>query len=460
MTINATEFRALWAELIDENALACRGVLGLCAVEFTPDVATAAVSLGERSVFRVNLDFVRTHCTTPEHVKALILHELLHVLLGHTRRFTHATPALNLAADAVINAMIHRQLGTAYSSFFRRYYTRPGVSPLLLLLCPSAATDNAVLQKHLGPDWPHTRYRLERGDVALDDMRALVEELNQQALREALRHGVAVLLGNHDWAHPDLPPWLSSRLDEVVRQLHPTGGGPGWGQALQNGCIPLARDPALTAWDRTVAALLRRLVSPDPQRRRIRWEEKPIRLPVLHPGDRRAALQSAWSPFLPEATWPLMHPRAQGTTAVYLDVSGSMNAELQRIASLLHHHREYLRLPIWAFSDQVEPAEFRRGSLVTRTTGGTRLGPVFQHLATRRPEKALIITDGYVETPRGDWAEVARRHQVEFLISANGTDQVLAPLARPCTQLAKLPNIDRAGRGPLIPSRPAPDLLR
>ena len=47
------------------------------------------------------------------------MHELHHVLLGHTRLFPRPTPAHNLAFDAVINALlVARFPQQAYTSFF------------------------------------------------------------------------------------------------------------------------------------------------------------------------------------------------------------------------------------------------------------------------------------------------------------------------------------------------------
>ena len=60
----------------------------------------------------MNLAFVREHCRTDAHVKAVICHEFLHVLLRHTERLTRLTPAEHLAFDAVINAIIHRSAGS------------------------------------------------------------------------------------------------------------------------------------------------------------------------------------------------------------------------------------------------------------------------------------------------------------------------------------------------------------
>ena len=61
-------------------------------------------------------EFKTIDCKTQDHVKALICHEFLHILLRHTERSGPASPAEHVALDAVINAIIHRELGPAYSS--------------------------------------------------------------------------------------------------------------------------------------------------------------------------------------------------------------------------------------------------------------------------------------------------------------------------------------------------------
>ena len=55
-------------------------------------------------------------------MKAVICHEFLHVLLRHTERTSPLTPPEHLALDAVINAIIHRELGKDYSDFMRLFY--------------------------------------------------------------------------------------------------------------------------------------------------------------------------------------------------------------------------------------------------------------------------------------------------------------------------------------------------
>ncbi len=122
--MNAMQVRALVHELVDENPFAIRAVLKILAVEFTNAVPTLAVTNEPRPRLLINLEFVAAHCRTDEHVKALLCHEFLHVLLRHTDEPGRPTPARHLALDAVINAIIHRQLGEKYSSMMAGYYAR------------------------------------------------------------------------------------------------------------------------------------------------------------------------------------------------------------------------------------------------------------------------------------------------------------------------------------------------
>src|SRR6187200_28995 len=91
LRMTAEHFRSVYRELIDDNPLAIRAVLKVLCVEFTDTVPTLAVTCEARPRLLVNLAFVRAHCRTEQHVKALIGHEFLHVLLRHTERFTALT---------------------------------------------------------------------------------------------------------------------------------------------------------------------------------------------------------------------------------------------------------------------------------------------------------------------------------------------------------------------------------
>ena len=114
--MNEFEVRGLLQELVDENPFAVRAVLKILSVEFTDAVPTLAITIEARPRLLINLEFVEQHCSTAEHVKAVLCHEFLHLLLRHTSQRGSMTPARHLAFDAVINAIIHRQLGEEYGA--------------------------------------------------------------------------------------------------------------------------------------------------------------------------------------------------------------------------------------------------------------------------------------------------------------------------------------------------------
>ena len=98
-------------------------LLSLLEIEITPQVPTACVTLGTRSKLRINPEFVARHCQTDQRLVMLVLHELFHVLLGHTRLYERVTPVQNWAFDAVINATLSRILPQPeYTALFRDFY--------------------------------------------------------------------------------------------------------------------------------------------------------------------------------------------------------------------------------------------------------------------------------------------------------------------------------------------------
>ena len=94
-------------------------LLSILRIDVSSDIETAAVSCQRRPVLRINPGFVDTWCKTDEHLFLLVMHELHHVLLGHTRLFPRVTPLHNIAFDAVINALLCQRFPQqAYTSFF------------------------------------------------------------------------------------------------------------------------------------------------------------------------------------------------------------------------------------------------------------------------------------------------------------------------------------------------------
>jgi len=436
--MTAAEFRNIYRELIDENPLAIRAVLKILAIEFTDTVPTLAVTCEAQPRLLVNLAFVAEHCRTDAEVKAVICHEFLHVLLQHTERFTVLTPPEHLALDAVINAIIHRSLGPGYSSMMSHYYERE--RGIRRLLRPQSETE-----PQLPPQLEALWISLYNGRLVADDIRDLARDHMAAAQRRPER-----LLGNHDASGSVVPgaadssPVLAEAIEDALKAMNGSGifrdPRPGVGAAAY-GCHVTAVDPGLTRWRRQAYDVLRRHLAPDPRSVNRDAVDRAFTLPVLSAGDRRAALRAGWSPFLPEAHWATPVPKRVGSAQVYLDVSGSMAAEMPLVVALLGRLSRYIRRPFWAFSDLVAPARIERGQLVSDTTGGTSMTCVLEHVLRTRPSAAVVVTDGYIErlAPRMVAAAVAAT-RLHVIVTRDGNPAELKRVALSYTQLSKVPS--------------------
>jgi predicted metal-dependent peptidase len=131
-------------------------------------------------------------------------------------------------------------------------------------------------------------------------------------------------------------------------------------------------------------------------------------------------------------------PAFSQLATIYLDVSGSMSEEIDELISLLYHFRTYIKMPLLVFSNEVVPARFKDGKLEYESTGGTSIGPVFDHLRQNNIKKSLIVSDGYVEKIDDFMLRNLRRENINVLVSANGNPQKFMEMKIPYLQLEKL----------------------
>ena len=200
LRMNAGEFHNIYQELIEENPLAIRAVLKVLRIEFTDTVPTLAVTCEARPRLLVNLAFVGEHCRTEAHVKAVICHEFLHVLLRHTERFTTLTPAEHLALDAVINAIIHRSLGPGLQRDDEPLLRRASVG-IARLLRPPTAEEQERIDTPAGAAGAGARASGARGlgrPLRGHARGRRHSRSRARSLHAADRRPTAALLGNHD----------------------------------------------------------------------------------------------------------------------------------------------------------------------------------------------------------------------------------------------------------------------
>lgn len=447
--MSPARFRALCLELMDENPFAIRAVLKVLKIEFTESVPTLAVTLEARPRMLVNLGFV-ARCATEAEAKALVCHEFLHVLLRHTEHLASLDAAGHVALDAVINALIHRQLGSSYSAMMSGYYARE--TGITRLLRPPADGEECKTD----PTLPPAENQLRRAWTALydgllvaDDIAGLARDLRDQSPAVA-----GNLLGSHedvgdtpDGGQP-LPEVLQAALERSLKGINRhtvwRSSTPGADETPYLARTE-QRGTGQARWQHETFAVLQRHLLPDPRAAPPGTRPDALTLPVLSPGDRRAVMRALWSPFLPDATWQGDRRSPHGRAQVYLDVSASMDEEMPLIVGLLARLAGYIRRPFWAFSTVVVPARIKGGRLLSRSSGGTSLRCVLEHLARTRPAMAVIITDGYVEALAPGDLEIARATRLHAIVTHDGDTGPLRAAGIRCTQLSRLPAKTRAG---------------
>ena len=115
-------------------------------------------------------------------------------------------------------------------------------------------------------------------------------------------------------------------------------------------------------WERKTLEILKQHVSPDEAfAGGFAWNRRSSVSRCCRRGT--AAPSCALSGHLPglRPSWRTQQPKREGTVQVYLDVSGSMSAEMPVVIALLGRLSRYIRRPFWAFSDEVAPAIIEHG---------------------------------------------------------------------------------------------------
>jgi hypothetical protein len=450
MRTTAHTLPAVVRELIDENPFACRAVLQVVSLDWSTEVPTAAVSCEAQPRLLVNRGFVESHCRTETELKALLLHEFLHVLLRHTESVGPLSDEQHIAWDAVINALIHRSMGPAYSALMSRYYAEEkGVRQLLR---PPRPREASALRRHQGR--PSTENLIASawhglyvdGKLVADDIADIARDL----ARSRRGSSETLLLGDHEAARgagaTEKP--ITGPLREALDRALSTMNGSGIWREPRTGVLAAEltslramqqHESDVRLWRAETLAVLRRHLSPDRRAARQLEADAEYRLPVLGASDRRAFARALWSSLIPDSAWPHAAPLARASAQVYLDVSGSMHAEMPHIVALLARLGGMIRRPFWAFSDTVVPARIQGCRLVADTTGGTGMRCVLQHLAKTRPSAAVVVTDGFIEPITTTDVKAAAATRLHAIVTREGSPFALSKAGIPYTQLRRIP---------------------
>jgi hypothetical protein len=382
--------------------LALDHLLGLFSVSYSTKIPTAAVQTRLPPKLLFNRQFVDEHCRTDEHLLMLLMHEMYHLVLGHTRLFPLVTPAHNFAFDAVINAMICNSMpGYEYVSFFTNLYLEEGIEALLRppALWSLEREDRARWKLQGDLLEAHRALYTEEGDLTYRDIFDLV-------VTRIKSDAEVSLLGNHEKMQTQDAigdPGIVKAVAEIVGKwpaFEPSGGRDR-GSDVAERVVELTR-PRVSI-SRTIKEAITKIAAhgsgPQPI---FTTADSETLFPYPTIPDRRASVMQylGQSPIFFKGQAPRLCRESVGRVHVYLDVSGSMDSFLETIFSCLKPIQNMLYPQIHVFSTEVIDYPIKdilQGFYAS--TSGTEINCVLEHIIKNKIRKAAIVTDGYVGEP-------------------------------------------------------------
>ena len=436
--------------------------LQLVDVVVSDETPSACVEIGPQPRLHLNKDFVEEYCQRDECLLMLILHELYHIILGHTRLFPRTTEAHNIVFDAVINALLcHQFPDPQYTEFFQRVNDSKGF-PARILRPPKGWPSHPALPPKKAPNQERAVMKLLYGSNPNLVTYQEIFELFKEQLKD--RDETFVLLGDHGGekksgskdqvaVNDDLFKDILRRTTENWPDKANQRFGKGKGGKLSDFMMPKPKSPR-TEFLEALKRLLRKTGvlypppgSPYAWKRVSTMQDAMTFLPTLR--DRHALSKEMLLGFAPltyRTEINRIHPRwtPQNVAHVYLDVSGSMEDALPWLSAALDplHRKGLCRL--YAFSTVVD--EVRKGRLLSgqiKNTLGTDINCVYRHLldipVRHSPSRVVVLTDGYTGVPESKLHNDLERRRVSLYIGIVGShqDQQLKPFANAVEHLPK-----------------------
>lgn len=400
-------------------------VLRVLTIEETESIPTAAIPLGGTPRLLINPQFAADVCPSDEDLAVLILHELHHLLLGHTRLYSRISELHNIAFDAVINAMIARSRPQPrWLALFRRLYAADQF-PEQLLRAPEGFPGPPIWPANTpdGVRYVLTDLYYSGAGTFHDAFELLLRALPQ------LLGGPPLLLGSHgeDPGGAIADAATAAAVRAIVERWPP--GDPRVGKSVSSALDVLVRAPAARRQEPVLVAALLAAARAGNRATGLPESRETPALIAWPTRDRRAfALAASGSPPLLYAGALRGRPQRSGLTpvSVYVDVSGSVNEHLPRLLAAIVSCRDRVAPIVYQFSCGVEKVsldELARG--VVRTSHGTSGAAFAAHLAASATRGAVVITDGDVGGIPPELAFACRRANLQVVLTPRGSPRDL-----------------------------------
>ncbi len=346
-------------------------------------IATARIALRENRLHvEVSPMFFNQYMQTPDDIGFVICHEILHYVLGHLTiegreavRMAGNMQA-NLAMDIVINHRLYKIFLNPEKLFVQKFYEN-SQCPVEMLKPPSTI-DRRKLRYRPCKNF-YKAWNL-RSDLLLE---LVLSHIEWHSPPPYLRIGEFIV------ENGELPPGFLKKLIELLKRFgiraHGSGG------ELRTERVKKRRYNA----GEKIFRKIREMLTED--------ANSTINLP-FHGNGVLPFLGRTDFVFLPiEVFIPLFHanpalePLEMGVR-IYVDVSGSTQAELPFVLALIEDLKDIIAFPVYCLSTIVRPVV--KDELFERTvftTGGTDYNAFAKHLLKSGYKKAIFITDGYAD---------------------------------------------------------------
>ncbi len=420
------------------GSYALTALLRLMDVVESDKVPTAAVECRTQPRLLINPGFVERHAETPEKLLMLVMHELHHVLLGHTRLFPCITQTQNFVFDCVINALISRMFPEREHTAFLTEFYSDKLFPACLLRPPTRWNGRNVTTLPKGiRDLPEKGGR-PVGEIyraLYSDSGATYHEVYEVLPKLVSENGLGniPLLGGHNEEGATVGDLehRSPVLFDVVRDIvekWPQPPDPIQGRSLADLLDERTIDVNPVPSNRTILRVLLRKVGDVTRDGRAR-KIGPVQIPSQTPiptFDRRSIVLKGLgvAPLLHRGFVSVRLRTPVGERVhVYLDVSGSMEGVKGALYGAILDCNEFVDPTVHLFSTEVADIsldEVRRG--IVRSTGGTDIACVADHLSKHSVRRACLVTDGLVGGPEGYHLETLARTKLAVAYLGDGVN--------------------------------------
>jgi hypothetical protein len=390
MRITLSTVRQVLREALGFESFTAGFIRNIEEVEWCPTCA-----INKEGTLVYNPAFVEKYVASQEDLFTLIFHETLHIVF---QSFIYdCGPIENLAADAIINAVISQLYSeeSGGGNFFRKIYRKEGIEGLLRPESRMQSSRFDRLYQALYASW--RRESLTTGEM----IQTLKILLHEQRI-EILLLGGHFVRGKEGEGTPKLEPVDRETAGRIAEDIKKDMAG-----SRDAGYYPTISELLMEALESKLSIRRALLLSYTTEKKIDRFREEfrqrhSVVSPIpLYPSKKDLVLLA--SGLLPVYFHNMLNRSRQKNRglAIYLDVSGSVNDSLPEILGILRRLQNEVTT-IYQFSNQVVETSMReltRGRIAT--TYGTSFDCVARFILDNAFGKAVVITDGFSNIESG-----------------------------------------------------------